>query len=865
MGFRNSHEIMLLKIRILMCACACFVALPAFAQSTGSGTLPWSEKQKRFAEAYRGEFEEPGQRDIPAANPADPQNAKRPPMASGLPAPDEFLKERAEEKTLSPLEKMYTQRAGETLQQYGYDMFGVPDPTLQKQLDAAATQRPETLPPMGAVQDDFILGSGDELEVVFTGQRTDRGVYKVNAQGLVLVEDLPPIPAAGRSIGQVRISIAAAAQNLYNTQAYVSLATVRQIGVLVVGHVKKPGRRTMTVFHTVLDALMESGGIGKTGSLRQIKLVRGGKSTVVDIYDLLLNGNAGLDLGLRDGDRIIVPAIGPTLAVAGEAKRPGIFELRPGEVLNLNQVMELAGGVLSPGKNRFLKLSITGQGREQAQEIRQDGPAAFGDGTMLVIARGTEKRAGTIALRGHTPRPGLYALKETPTLAALLASEDMLGPDVYPLAGVIKRWDSRHLAHSLLVFPIRSVLKNYPDLDLQEGDEINLFSADEIAALFEAEKPGKDEASSKPPETISETGSALSENKIKDKMIAAFLRERAALVRGAVRKPGSYPVADGITLDSLLAAAGGPTIEANTANVEVTTDLQGVPAGPGERRGIQRLRIDLAQTPAEQVMIGPGDSVRINQKFKKIENQSVLIMGEVISPGRYDLMPGDRISDLIARAGSFTDEAYPDGAIFSRKSERAAEEARFKAQAREIKNAVAAALQIDEEKIDTGKIAEARALAAELENAEGVGRITVEADLGTLETHPELDMLLEPGDRLYIPRRALAVRVRGEILSPASLQFRQDKEPADYIREAGGFTYHADKERAFVLLPDGSAQPLQVSAWSHHATFIPPGSTIVVPRDPEPFDFIESAKDISQILSNLAITAIFIDDVRDKD
>jgi len=95
------------------------------------------------------------------------------------------------------------------------------------------------------------------------------------------------------------------------------------------------------------------------------------------------------------------------------------------------------------------------------------------------------------------------------------------------------------------------------------------------------------------------------------------------------------------------------------------------------------------------------------------------------------------------------------------------------------------------------------------------------------------------------------------------LQFRDRKAPLDYIEEAGGFTFHADKERTFVLYPDGSAQPLQVSAWNYKPIMIPPGSTVVIPRDPKPFDFIQSAKDVSQILSNLAVTAIFIDDVAD--
>ena len=99
-------------------------------------------------------------------------------------------------------------------------------------------------------------------------------------------------------------------------------------------------------------------------------------------------------------------------------------------------------------------------------------------------------------------------------------------------------------------------------------------------------------------------------------------------------------------------------------------------------------------------------------------------------------------------------------------------------------------------------------------------------------------------------------------MSPAALQFRSGKDPSAYIDEAGGFTYNADKDRVFVVYPDGSAQPLQVNAWNHLAVMIPPGSSIVVPRDPKPFNFIDTARDVSQILSNLAITGIFLDNIR---
>ena len=333
------------------------------------------------------------------------------------------------------------------------------------------------------------------------------------------------------------------------------------------------------------------------------------------------------------------------------------------------------------------------------------------------------------------------------------------------------------------------------------------------------------------------------------------MKERSAFLRGAVRNAGPYPVSEGIPLSSILAVAGGLSLEADRSNIEVTSAHN----GPSKTRD----RINFAETNPQDIIIGAGDSVRVNQKFNKIKDNSVLIMGEVQNPGRYDLVPGDRISDLLDRAGGLTDQAYAYGAIFSRAAERRAEEMRFRTQAKEVELAIAAALEADDEKVNAGKIAEARSLASELRNAQGVGRITVEADPATLVTSPELDMLLESGDRLYIPKRGLTVRVSGEVLSPASLQFRERKASLDYIHEAGGFTFHADKDRTFVIYPDGSAQPLQVSSWNYKPVMIPPGSTIVVPRDPKPFDFIQSAKDVSQILSNLAVTAIFIDDVVD--
>jgi polysaccharide export outer membrane protein len=832
-------------------------ALPAHAQTQAPAIAPWSENPQSMSDASRtarryNALRQSEERetdasvtedDIVALNDQDAlEEALKPPAkTTRLQATPPRQDKR------SALEIMYAQRLKTELPQFGYDLFGVPTDATQATMDRVAG---ETQSPMGEVQDNFILSSGDEIEVVFTGQRTGRDLYKIDSRGLLLIPDFPPIPSAGRTIGQVRISVDAAAANLLNTQAYVSLSSVRQIGVLVIGHVKKPGRQNLTVFHSVLDALMATGGAQKTGSLRQIKLVRDGRTTHIDLYELLLQGTNTIDLRLRDGDRVIVPAIGPTVVVAGEVKRPGIYEIVPlarnrSERLTLDDMLDLAGGVMAPGQNRFLKLAVTADGQEKTEDVTNNYDAVFGDGAVLWVARGQEKRTGSIELQGETRRPGLYALADHASLAKLLKSDDVLGDDVYPLIGVIERRDPDQLSSQLFDFPLRLVLKGEYDRKLAEGDVIHLFSKSTITSL-------EDETSPK----------TKNENEPLDPAMIDFLRERSAFVRGSVRKPGAYPVAEGTTLDMVLATAGGLALEANTANIEVTSSAPVSGPKTGGRSGTRRSRIDLMNMQDNATPIRAGDAVRVNPKFQRIEDKSVLLLGEVNSPGRYDLAPGDKLSDLLARAGGLTPQGYPEGAIFSRQSERRAEEARFRAQARQMRAAIAGAMEKEDSKIDSGKIQEARALAAELEAAQGVGRITVEAKPEALAAQPELDMLLEEGDRLYIPKRSLTVRVSGEVLSPASLQFRDGKKPRDYIHEAGGMTHDADDDRAFVIYPNGSAQPLEVSDWNHNPVFIPPGSTIVVPRDPKPFDFIESAKDISQILSNLAVTAIFVDDVK---
>ncbi|MBI4031774.1 MAG: SLBB domain-containing protein, partial [Proteobacteria bacterium] len=480
---------------------------------------------------------------------------------------------------LSPLEEIYSRRIVDELRQFGYDLFGTKSDEQKK-----AGENQEKFPLLaGAAQDSFLLNMGDTLTITFRGQRQDSKTYAIDSEGRLIVDEMYPVTAAGRTIGDLRAELAAQAGKLHNTEIFVSLESVRQANVLIVGHVNRPGRQTLTVFHTVLDALMEAGGVQKTGSLRQIKLIRDGRTTIVDLYALLIHGSAIMDISLRDGDRIVVPPTGPTVAVAGGVKRPGIYEILPvlkgfsdrphekSQQLALQDMLDMAGGILTPGQNRFIRMNLTSDGREKIEETSDALAPAFRDGDILMVALSSEARSDTVELQGHSRRNGIHALDRAPTLSALLNDKKVFGPDIYPLIGIIERKDEDQMARKLIAFPPLLVLKEKFDRRLQDGDVVHLFSRAQIDAL---DKRGKEK-----PAAAEISGSApgmADEDAIDDPVIIDFLRERSVFVRGAVRDEGAWPVAeDGISLENAIAAAGGMTLEAATSNVEVTSKLTG--------------------------------------------------------------------------------------------------------------------------------------------------------------------------------------------------------------------------------------------------------------------------------------------------
>jgi polysaccharide export outer membrane protein len=397
----------------------------------------------------------------------------------------------------STLELLFSQRAGQPLQQFGYDIFGVAQPVIVQQI--------------GNVQDQYILGAGDQLTIVCRGHDSNTYVVPVDRDGRVIVPGYEPVQAAGRTFAQVRHDLQAViAKDALSTQAYVSLAQTRQISVLVSGEVNAPGVRTLSGLNTPIDAILLSGGIRKTGSLRNIILVRGRRRMRIDLYSILADGNVTEVGNLTDGDRLEVPAIGPTVAALGLVNRPGIYELPAGSSGITGEALIRVGGGSLAGANHLSKLVLEPNGGTHLVSLRRGELVRSGE--ILSVDQEAGTSLGRVTLAGAVQLPGSRPLDEVPTLSRLIRQPGDLASGAYTPLGILVHLDAHSNVLRPVPFSLQRLFAGQEDLKLSEGDVVFVLSnaqAQSLAAAAAAQLQSSIQAGLVPP---SEVSMALSAN-----------------------------------------------------------------------------------------------------------------------------------------------------------------------------------------------------------------------------------------------------------------------------------------------------------------------------------------------------------------
>jgi protein involved in polysaccharide export with SLBB domain len=332
-----------------------------------------------------------------------------------------------------------------------------------------------------------------------------------------------------------------------------------------------------------------------------------------------------------------------------------------------------------------------------------------------------------------------------------------------------------------------------------------------------------------------------------------FLIDHRARMDGAVRGPGPYFVGPNVSLADLVQAAGGTVSWADESGVELLTTVVDSRNG---RAASQRQTLPLRQGTLASYVVRPRDQLHFNKVFTDTGIGSVSVQGEVRFAGNYPITRGEHLSDLLMRVGGLNSTAYPAGTVFLRKSAAQLEEQGYKRTANEIQSQLLAGMaRIGNDKISGEGFTAIQAFITQLRNQKGLGRIAISADPSVLAANPQLDPLLEAGDVVFIPQRPSTVTVLGEVMQPGSYSYQPGMTVGDYVKKAGGYAQFSNEDMTFIVLPDGSARKLETSWLGFEAsTRLPPGSSIVVPRDLAPLSTRQIILDVTGIMSSLAVT-----------
>lgn len=721
------------------------------------------------------------------------------------------------------------------LHQFGYDFF-----KNSSQLLTATDSLP--------VGSDYTFGPGDTLNLNLWGALNARYELIVDRNGEIMIPKVGAVKVWGLNYEQGKASINKAIGRYFkNYEMGLTLGSLRTIKVYVVGEVKAPGNYPVSSLATVINALSAAGGPTRNGSLRIIKVTRAGQPPLeVDLYDFLLSGDRSKDVRLENGDTIFVPLIGPVVAVAGEVRRPAIYEIR-GKT-TIPDMLKMAGGILATGftgriqveraENNSSRVALDFEPKDGSFESAL-GTVTVKDRDMLKVFPIQEAVRKVVLLKGNVIQPGEYQYRNGMRLSDLIPSFNSLLPESYLESVEIVRLSPPEYRREMLTANLRRALggNEADNILLQEQDTVRVFARSEMT-----EKP-------------------------------------RVFINGAVISPGAYDFYPGMTIRDLVTTGGSPKRNAFLETGELSRVMIS-----GDKANPYRISVNLSKAiagdPQHNLALQPDDvlMVRSVTNWFDATDRLVKLEGEVRFPGVYSVARGEKLSSLLERAGGFTEKAYLRGAKFTRRSVKDAQQKRLEEfiarSEKEIttKQAALASVAASSEELQATKAA-LEGLSRNLERMKGTkaeGRVVIRlAPLGQLG-RSDSDVALEGGDELFVPPRPSVVNVMGEVYNPVSFVYNpESSEIGAYLKRAGGPTREAEREDMYVIRADGTVfSRTQASFgihWSDDArkwTFgsfdairLEPGDSLVVPQKLEHLAWTREIKDITTILSQIALTA----------
>ena len=564
--------------------------------------------------------------------------------------------------------------------------------------------------------------------------------------------------------------------------------------VTIEGYVRAPGKFVLTKDMTLNDLISRRGGFQdsafRLGVFEDVghifRKVSGDLSKKIISFNLgdVLNNVESANLPLQEDDVVRIYSVEEmgkraVVSLDGLVNKPGEFPMS--EDLTLEDLLVMAGG-LQPGAELAQAVIARADVEGNSRSIVVPVDARF---TLLPKERRTRLEAKDkvsivglgardryVSLEGHVQNPGKFVLTKDMTLKDLISTragfqDASFRRAVFPDMGHIFRKVPGQVGKKIIPFNVGALLDNDSSANqpLEEEDVVRIYSFEEMRT------------------------------------------DQRVTIDGLVKEPGTFPMAEGMTLEDLIMMAGGLVPKAFKVEATIARSERNVTDNEPEGqlvKMIHRVPVDMknfATLAREQrTPIKPDDRITIRALPGWERSSSVLIEGEVMEPGHYSLVEkNETLSMVVRRAGGLKQSALPEGATVQRQKEG--------------------------DGMGGGQPDRDRSY-----------RIPVNIRAALDKPGGADDIVLKEDDRIVVPSNPGVVEVRGAVNRELSLKHKPGRTLAEYVELCGGYLDKADIANIRVYTANQTALPFKIAYRGKKGRTlggatpdIPPGSVIEVP------------------------------------
>lgn len=572
----------------------------------------------------------------------------------------------------------------------------------------------------------YVVGPGDEVKLMLWGRLNAQHNLTIDREGKITIPNVGPLFVAGMTFEDMSKYLITQAEQIVGTNIDISMGSLKSISIFVLGDVRRPGAYTIGSFATITDALVMVGGASNIGSMRRIQLRRNNKLiTTFDLYDLLLKGDKSKDAVLQSGDVIFVPVTGPLVGIAGNVKRPAIYELK--DKHDLHTVIENAGGIIPTAYTQQIQVERIIKGEKQIvvdlndKKLEHASHFQIQDADLVKIFSIVDANVNAVYINGNVKRPGKYEYKPGMTIRDILSKPEELLPETHYDYALIKRLKPPSMEASLIPFNLGKFIFNHDsahNIALMPQDQIFIFSKwffqdkphfsiggevrkggrfemtdnfrvkdailvagyltrdaymdkAEILRKYTGEKRGKYQTI-----YFSVAGALAEKDKDnillqdEDRIIIHSVKEhvydRTVAIEGEILKPGTFQFTSNMRVKDLIFASGNVLESTYLDDAEITSmQIDNNRSVKYVQTNIN-LRNALAGDENHNVRLQPYDRIFVKKITNWRDENFVTVGGELKFNGRYMITKGEKLSSIIQRAGGYTDDAYLRAAVFTR-------------------------------------------------------------------------------------------------------------------------------------------------------------------------------------------------------